>query len=146
MRLRRGGKESPAPDKEGAMSTLALVASIAVLVLGLFAMAKASFDEVDATVRRTAEALLEADRALADFGPAGEPLRAQLKSAAAWGSTGCRRGGGASKSNASARTASFDEVVDGIRRLLPYDDRQRALQVRALEETQALATCAYGHP
>jgi len=141
MRLRRDGQDPPAPEKEGAMSTAALVAAIAVLVLALFAVAKTSFDEAEATVGRTAEALLEADRALADFGPDAEPLRVRLKSAAvAWfDGVSSPRFVALSKANAPARTESFDEVVDGIRGLLPHDDRQRALQARALERTEASA-------
>lgn len=122
------------------MATFALVAAIAVLVLGLIAMTKASFDEIDATVRRTAEGLLEVDRALADFGPDAQPLRARLKSAAAVGLDRLSsRTAASSEADTSGHAASFDQVVDAVRGLQPQDARQRALQARALAGTQALA-------
>lgn len=127
------------------MATFALVTAIAVLVLGLIAVTKASFDEIDATVRRAAQELLEVDRALADFGPDAQPLRARLKSAAvvAFDRASPPRAVASSKVNTTEPAASFEEVVAGIRGLQPRDARQRALQTRALERTEALIH-AYG--
>jgi hypothetical protein len=115
---------------------IGLIATMTALVLGLVtASAKSSFDAIDTAVKHSAMDVVALDRLLARYGPETEPLRAALERAlvgriqAIWP----EHAAGLKGPPHSVVSNEGEHLADGIRALVPRDDRQRALQARAAE-------------
>lgn len=113
-----------------------LIATMAALVLGLLiSSAKSSFDTTSGDIERNAAGVINLDRALADYGPETQELRALLKRnytasvqvlASGDPSLLARLG----SAEADSRTESFQRKLRG---LAPRNDDQRELKVHALQ-------------
>ncbi len=68
-------------SKDVVRLSMAMIATLTALVLGLVtASAKSAFDAEDAAIKATSASVLSLDRMLADYGPATEAIRGQLRS------------------------------------------------------------------
>jgi hypothetical protein len=121
---------------------IGLVATMTALVLGLVtASAKSAFDSVDSAVKNAALDVLTLDRLLARYGPETQPMRDGLQQAVAfrmeriWPTHGTGEGGALDMGEGPSH---IEMLVDGIRRLTPETDTQKALRVRALEQAESM--------
>ena len=118
-----------------------LMATLAALVLGLLvASSKNSFDTVNEGFRESAAKIILLDRALAQYGPETQGIRAALKAGFA---ARIEQYFSAGESGYSAlqdpqATAAMEGLQQRLRALSPQNDAQRALQARALELSDAV--------
>lgn len=122
---------------------IGLIATMTALVLGLVtATASSAFDAVDDAVKETAEKVLALDRLLVRYGPETADIREGLKHAIGeridmiWPNDSSR------PVDIDPTTAGMatrvEALVDAIRSLEPQDDRQRALQLRAVDLAEGM--------
>jgi hypothetical protein len=118
-----------------------LIATTTALVLGLLtATAKSAFDTLGNEVKQSAANVVLLDRTLAKYGPEGEQLRGDLKTALrarielTWPETGAQAG----RLDSPEVEHGSAMLEDEIRALRPADDGQRALQAKALAITGEL--------
>jgi len=120
---------------------IGLIATMTALVLGLVtASAKSSFDDVTKAFKHTAADILALDRTLARYGPEAKEIRqalhdtVQLRLELIWPEQSTR----VVKLGEPDMLRGAESVMDLIRTLSPQNDRQRALQSRALNLGEAL--------
>jgi hypothetical protein len=120
---------------------IGLVATLTALVLGLVtASAKSSFDGLNTAIKNAAADIIATDRLLARYGPETKDIRATLKRVIAdrIEKTWPQGPSHAAKLDVTKATETGEWVVDQIRALTPPNDAQRALQSRALDQSEAL--------
>ena len=115
-----------------------LIATLTALVLGLLiSSAKDTFDQVNNELTRVAVNVVLLDRALAQYGPETNEIRARLKSG--YIPVMAKLTSGDKSQEASLETSeSFtqsERLQAGIRALTPRNDAQRELQSRAIQIT-----------
>jgi hypothetical protein len=120
---------------------IGLVATLTALVLGLVtASTKSAFDELNTTIRHAAVDALELDRTLARYGPETAEIRMAFKQSLAgrietvWS----REAPLAAKVDTSKTAARVEGLSEQIRALTPQTELQKALQARAIDQTEAL--------
>jgi hypothetical protein len=120
---------------------IALVATMTALVLGLVtASSKGYYDSVDAAVRQSATQILALDRLLHRYGPETAEIRNDLKQMvgsrieAVWSS----KPAGNVIVVRSTATSPSERLADAIRDLQPNNDRQKALQSRAVDLSETI--------
>ncbi|MBN9023482.1 MAG: DUF4239 domain-containing protein [Rhizobiales bacterium] len=118
-----------------------MIATLSALVLGLLtASSKSALDGKQQEVRSMAAGIVELDRTLALYGPAGEPARAALKDmvrtrvAAIWPDEA-----GDVDIAAVSTGSGIEDVTRAILALAPANDGERWLQSQALSMTMSLA-------
>jgi hypothetical protein len=130
-------------SKDSIKLGIGLIATMSALVLGLVtASAKSAYDAVDTGVRQAAVQLLSLDRTLARYGPETAPIRSGLRKAIetriaqVWPEGAAKR---VELDPLQSGTAELAErLTDAIRALAPGDERQRALQARAIDQAESL--------
>jgi len=117
-----------------------LIATIAALVLGLLiAAAKGSFDTQSGQVRQITADLILLDNLLAQYGPAAQPIRVQIRSTVApfadrlWDETQDKVAAPFVASDAG------EKAYLAIQALSPQNELQRSLQARAVQASTDLA-------
>jgi len=135
LRARLPGNHLGEDSKDIVKLAIGVVATMTALVLGLLvSSAKSSFDRMGDELTQTAATVVELDRALLQFGPDAAPIRAAL-----------RRNFGTVVEALVAQNESrlvqlqqgpvakgrIEGLVAAIRELVPHDDAQREMQVRA---------------
>ena len=113
-----------------------MIATLAALVLGLMiASAKANFDTMSTEIKQTGSKIILLDRTLAQYGPEAGEIRVHLRQTvisvvkAVW----------PEKKTAPLSEkifepgAGIEAIQKSVRSLKPGDDRQRAIQSRALQ-------------
>lgn len=137
MRLRRFVPDGHLTDAAWDTAKLCsgLVATMTALLLGLVtASAKSSFDDVANMIQRTAAELLTLDRSLFKYGPETNEIRRAVKLGVGrrvevtWQDDGAK---GVEQAVADD-TPIIEEIGDRIRALVPANEAQRDLRVRAL--------------
>jgi hypothetical protein len=119
---------------------IALVATMAALVLGLLiASAKGTYDTRGKQVLQISADIILLDRALAHYGPATDPARAELRRSVAtaieddsglfWPADGGR------PTMLDPRATAVGALIDEIQRLAPQGDVQRAFHAQAVALT-----------
>jgi hypothetical protein len=131
------------PSEYSIKRGIGLIATMTALVLGLVtASAKSSFDAVDNAVKDTAVQVLALDRVLARYGPETGEIRGQLKQAIGeridmiWPSASSRPV--ALDPTLTGMASRVESLADAIRSLMPRDDLQRALQIRAVDLSERM--------
>jgi hypothetical protein len=117
-----------------------LIATLVALVLGLLiASAKGSFDTKSEEIKNGATKIILLDRDLRRFGPGAEEARKLLRRIVAsrlevpWGETTLRSIG------RSDEGPTLEDVDEKVRSLVPVNESQRLLQLRALQLTSDLS-------
>lgn len=134
-------KHLNADAKDVIKVTMAMIATLAALVLGLLtASAKSSLDEKENQVRGWAAQIVLLDRTLAEYGPETTGIRDELKQDLIarvneiW--PGERK---SILTEAIGRGAGIEDIQKRILALKPQDDAQRWLQTSALQITATMA-------
>ena len=120
---------------------IGLVATLTALVLGLVtASAKSSFDGLNTAIKDAAADVIATDRLLARYGPETKDIRATLQRAVAYRieKTWPPGPSHAARLDVTKATETGEWIVDQIRALSPPNDAQRALQSRAVDQSEAL--------
>lgn len=127
--------ELDSQSRDSIKLAVGLIATMTALVLGLVtASAKSTFDSLSAAVKTSAVEVLALDRTLARFGPETAEIRADLKRAVAlrvaltWPADSSQ----SSDVDPLKQASSVEGVGNRILTLVPADDLQRALKVRAV--------------
>ena len=122
-----------AESKEVVRLAIALIATLAALVLGLLiASTRSSYDQTSSQITRMITDVIVLDRLLDEYGPEATPLRQMLRNSIAptvdsiW--RGDNRAAGPFRPNAQGETAFYR-----LQELAPKSDVQRALQNRAIQ-------------
>ena len=141
LRARLPGHHLSDESKETVKLGVGVIATMTALVLGLVtASAKNAFDTMDTTVKQSAADILTFDRVLARYGPETAEIRGALKEALGhriemtWPEDSSR----AALLDPSQVLKVVETMADGIRRLSPQNDVQRALQARAVDLSETL--------
>ena len=109
-----------------------LIATLSALVLGLLiASAKSSFDMVNAEFKQVAAKIIVVDRLLAQYGPGAKDARDLLRSAYKAHVDQLFSAGGSTPAVALRDTLFIEQLDAKVLALVPADDSQRALKVRA---------------
>jgi len=121
--------------------TMAMIATLAALVLGLLtASAKSSLDDKENAVRSWAAEALFLDRTLAQYGPEAQGARELLKQAIAARIAQLWPGSGEAVTPAKiGEGAGIEGVQQALLALTPKTDAQRWLQSTALQTTSTIA-------
>jgi type II secretory pathway pseudopilin PulG len=138
-------------SKDIVKAGIALLSTLAALVLGLIiGAAKASFDAQAADVQTAAAKLAMLDRTLTGLGPAAAPLRADLASAvstrvsAIWGASERPEG----FAGISGRASGIETFRAALAQVAPADARQQQALAQAsqlLDELMQIRFLAIGH-
>ena len=127
-----------AESKDSVRLGIGLIAMMTALILGLVtASAKNSFDSIDGAVKESAVQLLTLDRVLARYGAETGQIRVGLKQALGehidmvWPKSSSRLV--SLDPMTSDMAPRVEALADAIRLLMPRDDLQRALQLRAVD-------------
>ncbi len=129
-------------SRETIKIAIGLIATMTALVLGLVtASAKNSFDEVDKAATHYAVDVLSLDRLLARYGPETAEVRTALVQVVESRIEMLRPRSSSQKTNLNTLLPraglGVEGLGDGIRRLVPRDDSQRALQSQAANLAEA---------
>jgi hypothetical protein len=117
-----------------------LIATIAALVLGLLiAAAKSSFDTRGSQVRQITADIILLDNLLADYGPAAQPIRSEMRSAIGPLVDRIWHDRAASAAGPFTPNVAAEKVYLDIQALSPQSDQQRSLQARAIQVSTDLA-------
>jgi len=112
---------------------MGLVATMSALVLSLLiSSAKNSFDALSGEMTRASSKIILLDRTLALYGPETKEARDLLRSSVAGVLDRMELKESANPSQLRASTREVDGLYEKIQELLPKDDKQRAIQARAL--------------
>jgi hypothetical protein len=124
-----------ADTKDVVRLSMAMVATLTALVLGLVtASAKSVFDGEDAAIRTTAASVLSLDRMLADYGPQTGPLRTLIRTALMQRLAQTWEGVDVASSAIEVSGAPPSElIVRQVLALTPQTDAQQWYKARALE-------------
>jgi hypothetical protein len=127
-------------SKEAIKVGMGLVATMAALVLGLLvASAKSAYDAQSNELTQMSAKIVLLDRVLAHYGPEAKEARDLVRDS----TTRILDQGWSKQPNGGSqldpRSAGGDIVYDKIQGLSPKDDRERALQVQALNIGASLA-------
>ncbi|MGA7856020.1 MAG: hypothetical protein WCA15_22055 [Candidatus Acidiferrales bacterium] len=127
-------------SKEAVKVGMGLVATMVALVLGLLvASAKSAYDAQSNELTQMSAKIVLLDRVLAHYGPETKEARDMVRNS----TTRILDQGWSKQSNGGTqldpRSAGGDIVYEKIQGLSPKDDRQRALQVQALQIGTSLA-------
>lgn len=126
---------------------IGLVATVTALVLGLLtASSKATYDELNASVKHSAAGLLSLDRTLARYGPETAKIRENLKNLVEQRTRDIwhTERPGNTRVNPVTSAHAVEIVATEIHRLVPKSDEQRALQVRAVTFSESLLDARWG--
>jgi len=118
-----------------------LIATLSALVLGLLiASAKSSFDSINGEFKETATKVILLDRALAQYGPDANALRAALRNAYAGRLNRLfPQDGRRMVESDSFSEPSLAEIVEPrVQALVPATDAQRTLRSRAMQLIYAI--------
>jgi hypothetical protein len=119
-----------------------LIATMTALVLGLVtAAAKSSFDSMDSVVKQVAMQTLALDRLLARYGNEASGIRQRLRQVMeSRADTIWHSAASSTKMDPSGTPAlaEAEQITDAIRQLTPADDKQRALQAKAIDVSESL--------
>jgi hypothetical protein len=151
LRERLPGHHLEGDSKDIVKAGIGLLSTLAALVLGLIiGAAKASFDAQAADVQSAAAKLAILDRTLAELGPAGGPLRAELSAGVStrvseiWGSGAPPQG----FAGIAGRASGIDRFRAALAQLAPVDARQQQVLAQAsqlLDELMQIRFLAIGH-
>ena len=118
-----------------------LIATLTALVLGLLiSSAKEAFDQVNNELTQVSVRVVILDRALAQYGPETQEIRAELKKGFGVAMTKVLSGSESQQTQLDTPKgiSPLETVHANIRSLNPKTDAQRALQARALEITSEI--------
>lgn len=122
-------------SKDAIRASIALIATLAALVLGLLvASTKSSFDNVNAGVIQASSKIVALDRILIQYGPQAAETRTLLRNGVAvvleryWPEKQIRP-----DANVHFTAAPVDVVTQSVQKLTPQDELQRGLHARAAQ-------------
>ena len=120
-------------SKEVVKLSMGLVATMTALVLGLLvASAKESYDTQGRELTDLSSRIVMLDRVLAHYGPETQTARDRFRNVVTSMLTHLEADGESSAPDAQGPAANNELPFDLIQRLVPKDERQRTLQMRAL--------------
>jgi hypothetical protein len=120
-------------SKDAAKISMALIATMTALVLGLLiASAKSSYDAQSTELTQMSAKIVLLDHLLAHYGPETKDIRETLRSNVSDSLNQIWSSGNDGSSQVQPKSTSAEAVFDKIQLLSPKDDAQRALQANAL--------------
>jgi hypothetical protein len=140
-------QEHLTPDARDVIKvSMAMVATLAALVLGLLtAAATSSLDDKEAELRSMAAQVILLDRTMAEYGPEMAEARTLLKQivAARINLIWPEENAGTVEPGAVSRGAGVESVQKKLLALSPKDDAQRWIQSTALQTTRDIAAARW---